>query len=194
MPLPLLWLGGAAIGAVLLADEREKRHQLELKRRKGIAPKTFKEGEHLPLAPSVWQAGHKRVQPQPGSIICCFVYGLIEHTGIWLDEHTLIELHGSGLVRAVSTKRFLAGRTGSKIFVACSHDHQVLVEPAMLEKAQQAIYTYREYDLFDNNCHRFVWSCLSGKEESLSSFNELNQRLAAYFNQSLYWDEAELDI
>ena len=29
MPLPLLWMGGAVIGAVLLADEREKRQQLE---------------------------------------------------------------------------------------------------------------------------------------------------------------------
>jgi hypothetical protein len=194
MALPLLWLGSAALGAILLADEREKRHQLTLNRRRGVAPKTLEECETAALSPSAWQTGNSKMKPQPGSIICCFVYGLIEHTGIWLDEHTLIELHGSGLVRAVSTKRFLAGRTGSKIFVACSHDHQVLVEPAMLAKAEQAIFTYREYDLFDNNCHRFVWSCLSGKEESLPSFNDLNKRLAIHFNQSLYWDEAELDI
>lgn len=194
MALPLLWLGGAVLGAILLADEREKRHQLELNRRKGSAPKNLAEGKVASLSPSTWQTGGRKVKPQPGAIICCFVYGFIEHTGIWLDEHTLIELHGSGLVRAVSTKRFLAGRTGSKIFVACSHDHQVLIEPAMLEKAEQAIFTYREYDLFDNNCHRFVWSCLSGNEESLPSFNDLNKRLALHFSQSLYWDEAEVDI
>ncbi len=40
MALPLLWLGSAALGAILLADEREKRHQLTLNRRRGVAPKT----------------------------------------------------------------------------------------------------------------------------------------------------------
>ena len=189
MALPLL-LVGSALGAVFLANEREKRHQLELKRRSGTVPVPQGHNKHVGLHPSLWQAGHKRVNPLPGTIICCFVYGVIEHTGIWLDDHTLIELHGNGLIRAVSTQRFLAGRTGSKIYIACSHDHRPLVDEDALIKAEQAIFTYREYDLFDNNCHRFVWSCLSGKEESLPGFNDLNKRLSAHFGQSIYWDEA----
>ena len=96
MALPLL-LVGSALGAVFLANEREKRHQLELKRRSGTVPVPQGNNKHVGLHPSLWQAGHKRVNPLPGTIICCFVYGVIEHTGIWLDDHTLIELHGNFL-------------------------------------------------------------------------------------------------
>lgn len=39
MSLPLLGLGGAAIGAAFLADERQKRLQLERDRLLGRAPK-----------------------------------------------------------------------------------------------------------------------------------------------------------
>lgn len=195
MVLPIFWLGGAAVSAILLADERTKRRDIELNRLLG---KTAQKSKTNPLpsgylSPSQWQNSHKAVAPKPGSIVCCFVYGIIEHTGIWLDDNTLIELHGSGLIRAVSTKRFLAGRTGSKIFIACSHDHQALFDDAALVRAEKAIFTYREYDLFDNNCHRFVWACLSSEETSLPSFNDLNKRLSGHFKQDIYWDEAILN-
>ncbi|PIW59163.1 lecithin retinol acyltransferase family protein [Shewanella sp. CG12_big_fil_rev_8_21_14_0_65_47_15] len=192
MPLPLLWLGGAAIGAAFLADERQKRLQLERDRLLGRAPKQAPTNRAMLAAPSQWQKGFKQVLPEPGSIVCCYVFGMIEHTAIWLGDDCLVELHGSGLVRAVSIKRFLAGRTGSQIYLACNHQHQPLVSEAVLDRAQQAIYQYREYDLFDNNCHRFVWSCMSGYEISIKSFNELNQKLAVHFNQGIYWDEMQL--
>lgn len=185
MPLPLLWMGSAVIGAVVLADEREKRQQLERDRILGKAP-----NRAMVAAPSQWQKGFKQVASIPGSIVCCYVFGVIEHTGIWLGDDCLVELHGSGLVRAVSVKRFLAGRTGSQIYLACNHQHQPLIADAVLTRAEQAIYQYREYDLFDNNCHRFVWSCISQKgEEVVKGFNELNQKLAEHFNQGIYWDE-----
>lgn len=191
MALPLLLVGGA-LGAAILADQREKRHALERQRHSGVEPQQ-RTGRAVGLHPSLWQSGHKQVKPKPGAIICCFVYGVIEHTGIWLDDNTLIELHGNGLIRAVSTARFLAGRTGTKIYVACNHAHQPLIDGEVLHRAELEIFSYREYDLFDNNCHRFVWSCLSGVEESLPSFNDLNKKLAQYFEQSIYWDEALID-
>ncbi|MGL5489265.1 MAG: lecithin retinol acyltransferase family protein [Shewanella sp.] len=189
MPLPLLWIGGAAMGALMLADEREKRQQLERNRLLGRAPRQVNANQAMVAAPSQWQKGFKQVTPQPGSIVCCYVFGVIEHTGIWLADDCLVELHGSGLVRAVSVKRFLTGRTGSQIFIACNHLHQPLIANTIVNRAERAIYQYREYDLFDNNCHRFVWSCLCGEERAIKSFNELNQKLAAYFKQGIYWDE-----
>ncbi|MGL5397543.1 MAG: lecithin retinol acyltransferase family protein [Shewanella sp.] len=189
MPLPLLWIGGAAMGALMLADEREKRQQLERNRLLGRVPRQVNANQAMVAAPSQWQKGFKQVTPQPGSIVCCYVFGVIEHTGIWLADDCLVELHGSGLVRAVSVKRFLTGRTGSQIFIACNHLHQPLIANTIVNRAERAIYQYREYDLFDNNCHRFVWSCLCGEERAIKSFNELNQKLAAYFKQGIYWDE-----
>lgn len=189
MPLPLLWLGSAAMGALLLADEREKRQQLERDRLLGKAPWQTTGCQAMVAAPSQWQKGFKQVSPQPVSIVCCYVFWVIEHTGIWLADDCLVELHGSGLIRAVSVKRFLAGRTGSQIYIACNHQHQPLIASDMVSRAELAIYQYREYDLFDNNCHRFVWSCLCGEELAIKSFNELNQKLAGYFKQGIYWDE-----
>lgn len=189
MPLPLLWIGGAAMGALMLADEREKRQQLERNRLLGRVPRQVNANQAMVAAPSQWQKGFKQVTPQPGSIVCCYVFGVIEHTGIWLADDCLVELHGSGLVRAVSVKRFLTGRTGSQIFIACNHLHQPLIANTIVNRAERAIYQYHEYDLFDNNCHRFVWSCLCGEERAIKSFNVLNQKLAAYFKQGIYWDE-----
>ncbi|WP_028774339.1 lecithin retinol acyltransferase family protein [Shewanella waksmanii] len=192
MALPLIWLGGAVIGAVVLADQREKRKTIESQRRLGKRDSSSSQGASL--NPSLWQSSAIKVRPKPGSIVCCFVYGVIEHTAIWLDEHTLIELHGSGLVRAVSTQRFLAGRTGSKIYLACDHRHQPLVDETMLERAKRSIYQYREYDLLDNNCHRFVWACLTNEERAISSFNEFNQLIAEHFADNIYWDEAMFSL
>ncbi|QYJ80084.1 lecithin retinol acyltransferase family protein [Shewanella acanthi] len=204
MPLPLLYLGGAALGALVLADERDKRKLLEHDRLLGRAPKTVNANTALIAAPSQWQKGFKTVSPIPGAIVCCYVFGVIEHTGIWLDDDCIVELHGSGLIRAVSVKRFLAGRTGSQIFIACNHRHQPLVaediaktfgvstDESVIERAGRAIYQYRDYDLFDNNCHRFVWFCLTGDEESIKGFMALNQKLAGLFKQGIYWDEIKL--
>ncbi|QYJ96308.1 lecithin retinol acyltransferase family protein [Shewanella alkalitolerans] len=192
MALPLLWLGGAALGAAFIADAKQKQRQLTLDRRLGRAPKAPEGKRVSPLAPSVLHLGEVKVTPPPGALVCCFVFGVIEHTGIWLGDDTLVELHGSGLIRPVSSKRFLAGRTGSRIFVACDHQHRPLIGESVLKRAQQAIYQYRDYDLFDNNCHRFVWYCLTGEELSISSFDKFNRLLASHFAQAIYWDEAAI--
>ena len=189
MALPLLWLGGAAIGALVVADERNKRKALQVERRLGRAPVEPNEKQASPLTPSVWHSSDVKVAPMPGSIVCCFVFGVIEHTGIWLGDDSLVELHGSGLVRPISSKRFLAGRTGSRIFQACDHQHHPLIADKALARATASIYQYRDYDLFDNNCHRYVWSCMTGEEVAISSFDKLNKQLASYFNQAIYWDE-----
>lgn len=195
MPLPLLWLGTAAIGALVLADEREKRLALERERRLRRPSFERQAWLHAPLQaplivpPSQWQTGLARVKPLVGSLVCCHVYGIIEHTGVWLGEDCVVELHGSGLVRAVSEQRFLAGRTGSKIFVACSRQHQPLIASQVAQRAAKAIYQYRDYDVFDNNCHRFVWACISGEERQFDGFSAFNQQLVSYFKQGIYWDE-----
>lgn len=192
MPFPLLWIGGAIIGAGLIADEKQKRKQTEQDRLLGLAPKVPKADETLGLGPSLIDRSLKQVQPVPGAIVCCYVFGVIEHTGIWLGDNMLIELHGSGLVRVVSVNRFLAGRTGTHIYIACDHQHKPLINPFVLTRAEEKVYQYREYDLFDNNCHRFVYACLTDVEETVSSFSKLNAKLAEHFGEVIYWDEALL--
>ncbi|ABV87023.1 lecithin retinol acyltransferase family protein [Shewanella pealeana] len=192
MAFPLIWLGAAAVGAAIIAEERDKQKKIAMKRKQGKAKSEHLQGQSAELAPSIWKTGDKMVAPEPGGIVCCFVFGVIEHTGIWLGDNTLVELHGSGLVRAVSIKRFLAGRTGSRIYQACNHQHQALIGAQVLDRAKQSIFSYRDYDLFDNNCHRFVWYCLSGEEQPLSSFSKLNDKIGNHFSEAVYWDEVDL--
>ena len=105
----------------------------------------------------------------------------------------IVELHGSGLVRPVSIKRFLASRTGNKVYLACDAHHQPLVASnainTVIARATQSIFQYRDYGLFDNNCHKFTWWCVSGKEAVIETFGEFNQAIAQHFNQAIYWDE-----
>lgn len=189
MALPLIWLGTAAVGAILLADDRKQRKTLQHERLMGRSPKIPSENSASALTPSIWHKGEVKVEAAPGAIVCCFVFGVIEHSGIWLGDNHLVELHGSGLIRPISAQRFLKGRSGSRIFQACNHLHQPLISPTALTRAEQAIYQYREYDLFTNNCHRFVWSCVNGEEVEIRSFEKLNTLLAQEFKQVIYWDE-----
>ncbi len=189
MALPLIWIGVAAVGAAIVAEEKQKQKQIASLRKRGLAKISHENGNSAELAPSLWRTDGQKVRPVPGSIVCCFVYGVIEHTGVWLGDDTLVELHGSGLVRAISTKRFLADRSGSRIYQAGNHLHQALVADETLERAKQAIFSYREYDLFENNCHRFVWQCVSGEDSEVTSFAKLNNHLGRYFKQAIYWDE-----
>ncbi|PMG41742.1 hypothetical protein [Shewanella sp. 10N.286.52.B9] len=189
MAVPFILLGSAAITAMLVADEHKKRQLLHRQRYLGRAPAVPDDNNFSPLLPSILHHNKVKVSPEPGAIVCCFVFGVIEHTGVWLGDNSLVELHGSGLIRPISSARFLKSRSGSRIFQACNHLHQPLVAPEALERAQQSLFQYREYELFNNNCHRFVWSCISGQEVAISNFDKLNQRLALHFKQAIYWDE-----
>ncbi|MBY6188533.1 lecithin retinol acyltransferase family protein [Marinobacter hydrocarbonoclasticus] len=185
MALPaLLMLAGA------LAAAEYQHHRRSVQRNRHRTP----EGPAgMALSPSQLLPGRVRVEPQPGAVMACHVFGVVEHTGIWLGEGAIAELHGSGLVRAVSTQRFLANRSGGTVFCLCDHRHQPLSSDTVAERAAQALFTYRDYHLTDNNCHRFVWHCLSGEERRIGSFAALNRLLAGHYNAHLYWDPVRLD-
>lgn len=126
MPIPLLWIG-AGIAACYAG---------------GVAQKRYKESNlkvgHFP------GEGTQIISPINGSIVCCGIYGVFEHTGIWCDG-TIIELRGNGLVRAISPERFIEDRTGDQIFIACDNDCAPLIDPITIERASAKLYQYSEY-------------------------------------------------
>lgn len=168
MPAPLIWLG-AGIAALYAGDKLSKQHL----RNKQIV--THYPGEST-----------REVKPTDGSIVCCGIYGVFDHTGIWVDGK-IIELRGNGLVRAISPERFLDNRSGDQVFVLCNGKEQPLISENVLSNASNLLYSYSEYDLLSNNCHRFVWQCVSNRKQIITSFFELNKALSLYFNQALNW-------
>ena len=171
MPAPLLWLG-AGLAAVYAGTQYARHEQ--------------KRSGHVAVFPGDCKI---KVAPRNGAIMCCGIYELFQHTGIWLDG-SIIELKGNGLVRAVSPERFIEQRSGRQIYVACDRAYEPLSDELAAQRAAQQLFSYRPYHVIDHNCHRFVWEVLSGKSVELTRFAELNARLHDYFTTAVHWQPA----
>jgi hypothetical protein len=167
MPIPLLWLGVSAI--TLLAGVKyssDKRFDKSVSR---LLDKT-----------------DTKVEPINGAIVTCGIYGLFEHTGIWVDGN-ILELKGNGLIRGISPKRFLEERSGDSIYIACDQNNTPLMQPNTADRAISQLFSYSEYDVIRNNCHKFVWHCISGEDIPLTRFSALNQKMAERFTTTIHW-------
>ncbi|GAA6183315.1 MULTISPECIES: hypothetical protein [Alteromonadaceae] len=174
MPVPLIWLG-AGIAALYAGD---KVHRANKIKRQYV--------KHYPGEEQSF------VHLQDGAIVCCGIFGVFEHTGIWVDGN-IIELKGNGLIRGISPQRFLTKRSGECIYVVCNDLGEALISPHAAKTAVSKLYNYSDYDLIKNNCHRFVWRCVSNSEELITSFSDLNNALFGYFNSSLSWRPADFN-
>lgn len=192
MALPILWLGAAVLSAVAAKELNEQRRFADLRRQKGKEPLT-RDGESnyhsgVEKYPSETFSFENTAKICPGSMVCCGLGGVLEHTGILVDQDTIVELHGSGLIKAISPQRFLNERSGNEIFVACDSLGHAIGSVEIAERAINQIYNYQEYHLLKNNCHKFVWQCISGKAGDVTTFHQLNKRFSTFFNRKIYWD------
>lgn len=168
MPLPLVWLGAGA--AALLAGSKISR---EMQKSQGHI-------NHFPGECAV------PVAPANGAVVCCGIYELFQHTGIWVDGQ-IVELRGNGLIRAISPERFLHERSGNRIYVACNQSHQPFASDDAAQRALSRVFDYSEYDLLENNCHRFTCACVVGVDHPVTRFADLNRILSEQYGSALYW-------
>ena len=198
MPIPFLWLGAAVASAYAvktLAEDREKQQQT---RKHTYKAKTLSEAlEHdqssVAIYPSELFKTSQWAVPDIGSVLCCGIGGVLDHTGIWVGDNTIVELDGKGLVKPISANRFTEERSGKHIFVACDSHAKPLASELAAQRAINQIYTYQDYHLIENNCHQFIWQCFSPEDKPLTTFKELNKRLAHKFDRKVYWDKAQLE-
>lgn len=192
MPLPLLWVGAAALSALAVKELSDDRKQQQNKRRqyRRVQTRADLHAHESPVAiyPSDMMSTVQRVTPQVGSIVCCGIGGILDHTGIWVDENTIVELDGEGLIKPVSIQRFTKERSGKNIFIACDSNATPLSCEIAAQRAISQIFQYRHYDMIDNNCHQFIWECFQPEDEKVITFKELNVRLSKKFNRKIYWD------
>lgn len=169
MPAPLLWLGAAAVS--LYAGNKANTAYLK---RKYVVDSMPGETNH-------------KVKPRNGSIVCCGIYGVLDHSGIWVDGN-IYELSGEGLIRCISPSRFLGNRSGRTIYVACDTFNKALANPAVCDIVKSQLYSMLEYNLFKQNCHKFVAELYAGYELDITSFSDLNTYLSQYFNTPIRWN------
>lgn len=168
MPIPLVWIGAgiAATYAGLKLSEQAQKSA-------GVVG-------HFPGESS------RILEPQNGAVVTCGVYGIFDHSGIWVDGE-IIELNGNGLIRVISPERFIEDRSGAKIYVAADKYDQVLGSTDAAQRACDNVYQYRDYDLIKQNCHRFSWECTSGGSEKVTRFSELNEKMSDFFVSPIHW-------
>jgi hypothetical protein len=127
-----------------------------------------------------------------GAVVVCEIFHLFEHSGIYIGEGQIVELQGSGLVRAISINRFFDNRSGKHLLVACDRRGEVLLGNGCYERAVAQIFTVQNYDLIHNNCHRFTQHCVSGRNLPITSFFDLKTELARYWRSDVQWVMVDL--
>ena len=112
---------------------------------------------------------HPAVDPRPGTPLLVNLALAIEHSGVYLGDGEVAELHGSGRLRRVSLAAFrdggddAAARTGAFIYAACDRAiARVLGSDGAARMAQTAVEGARRlnYNLLFNNCHLFTATCV----------------------------------
>ncbi|MBU3022737.1 hypothetical protein [Aestuariibacter sp. A3R04] len=174
MPLPLVWLG-AAVTAAYTGNKIAK----SLSRDEGNIAVFPGERSMLPVV------------PLNGAILCCGIYNVLIHTGIWW-EGKIVELAGTGLIRAVSVERFLADRSGNTTYIACNASAQAIADEQWALRAIDRLFTYSPYDVINNNCHRFVAQCMLTAPPPVTRFGQLNRLLSSHHCGQTYWHPADI--
>lgn len=192
MPLPLLWLGAAAVSALAvkgLADDRQsqQRKRFNYCRAQTLADLAPYESA-IATYPTDMLLTEQQVKPVAGAIVCCGIGGVLDHTGIWVGEDTIIELDGNGLIKPVSAQRFTDTRTGKGIFIACDSLGVPLASEMAAYRAVAQIFQVRDYHLLDNNCHQFIWECFQTDSKKITTFKALSLNVADLFDRVVYWD------
>ena len=139
--------------------------------------------------------------PAVGSVVYCGLgIRAIFHSGIYVGEERIVELHGSGEVRAVSPEQFtrdaligwaLIARVGAFIVApipsalavvgstapfdsmkihVSCRGHRAVGSDCVASRARSEIGQPRPYSLLKYNCHHFTCECLTGRRIKTARF------------------------
>ncbi len=116
-----------------------------------------------------------KVDLLPGSIIVVDLAFLFEHTGIYVGNDKVVELHGDGSINLISINNFIKGgykilgkslslRTGVNIYTA-SFMGKPIASQNVIDRAMELVNLNIDiqYHIFKNNCHMFSGYCFTGK-------------------------------
>lgn len=175
MPAPLFWLGAAILGAYT-ANEANSAYL----KRKRVIDAMPGESPHY-------------TTPVNGAIVSCGIYGVLDHTGIWVDGN-IYELAGSGLVRCVTPERFVGERSGEQVYIACDPYNNALFDINAADTAQSLLFSTLDYHLLTQNCHKFVADVLAKQSVDITSFSDLNTFLHDFFNSPIRWNLTQINF
>lgn len=158
---------------------------------------TCRDVSHLDKHARGWNEVNRKahVRPIPGSVVCCRLAGVLDHSGIFVGDGRIVHRDGDGHIRLVTPKTFLARLNGLNparhIFVAC-HGADPLGGRRIVERALEALHDpiRQGYNLLKKNCHQFCEFCLTGEERRSPFCRTLEETLGHVFDMDNWrcWD------
>ena len=143
---------------------------------------------------------------RPGAVMLVGLAVVLEHSGIYLGDGMVAELHGSGAVGRVDLERFRLGadddqiklRMGSWVYVACTfaeNGFTPLCHDEVAAIANDYVGQRVAYNLLVNNCHLFSATCVRRQKEfvpgdGLSTIEGLEDAIVGLHGiekNMLYW-------
>lgn len=112
----------------------------------------------------------KQVTPVAGSVVYYrMLGGLAEHSGIYVGDGMVVHLNGFGFVEKVGVDEFIYSMNGVSsnhdVYVSACSGKAVGLEKTA-ERAEEAVGTFRDYNVVWENCHQFVSGCITGDFEN----------------------------
>lgn len=114
-----------------------------------------------------------KVKPKTGSVVYCKILGgIAEHSGIYVGNDRIVHLNGDGWVECVSSEAFLEQgiRSSHNAIYVSAHGKTAVGSKTAAKRAKDMVGSYQEYDILQNNCHRFVSGCLTGDFDNPDCF------------------------
>ena len=110
------------------------------------------------------------VKPKVGSVVCCRLARLVDHTGIYVGRNRIIHRDGDGFLASVSPEEFVSRLGGLNpsfhVYVACDEDGAPVGAREIAQRARDALKNPRlkhGYNLLTKNCHQFTQYCVTGE-------------------------------
>lgn len=110
------------------------------------------------------------VKPKVGSVVCCRLARVVDHTGIYVGRNRIIHRDGDGFLASVSPEEFVSRLNGLNpsfhVYVACDEDENPLGDSNIACRARAALKDSQHndgYNLFTKNCHQFTQYCVTGE-------------------------------
>lgn len=133
----------------------------------------------------------KKINLQPGAIVHCDLYVLVEHTGIYIGNGQIVELTGEGQIRITDFYGFTEGTGAENVYAACDGD-KLLYSESIKNRALSYVNSSRNYNLLVNNCHKFTAQCVTGNQcNTTTLFSLLEAEIMKHFGVfPLQWRRA----
>ncbi|MDR1873642.1 MAG: lecithin retinol acyltransferase family protein [Synergistaceae bacterium] len=139
----------------------------------------------------------EKVHPVEGSIICCDLGIVADHSGVYIGDGKIVHRDGGGYIAVVSPETFIERLDGLNnaisLYVSCRGENAAGLEE-VAQRAQRSVKdpAHRGYNLLLKNCHQFCQYCLSGKEPGFlsASYLSLEQMLRKVYKMDNWrvWD------